>query len=51
MAILQDLLDIEKAVLGAVNDLADDASDVVVSTLKGAAEGIRNVIDAVKGED
>lgn len=51
MAVLNDLVEVEKAILGAVGDLADTASDAVVATLKAAAEAVRGVIETVGGKE
>jgi len=51
MAVVKDLIKVEKAILDAIGELAGAASDVVVGALKGAAEVVHNVIDTVAGDD
>lgn len=51
MAILEDLVDVEKSILGAVSALADTASEAVVNTLKAAADSVRAVIETVGGSE
>lgn len=50
MSILGSLLEIEKALLGAVGEVADAAGDAVAATVRGAATAVREVIDTVGGE-
>lgn len=49
MAIVQDLLEVEKAVLDAAGEVADTAADTVKAGLEAAAQTLRNVIEAVTG--
>lgn len=51
MSILSSLLEVEKSLLGAVEDVAGSAGDAVAAVLRGAATAVREVIDTVGGEE
>jgi hypothetical protein len=51
MSILQELLDVEKAILGAIEEGADVVGDTVKAGLEGAATAVRQVIDTLGGSD
>jgi hypothetical protein len=49
-SVLENLVKVEKAILGALGELADTASDAVVAGLNAAASAVRTVIESVTGE-
>lgn len=50
MSILDELIKVEKGILDALGELGGAAGDAVTGTLKGAAEAVHAVIDAVAGD-
>lgn len=49
-SLLADLVKVEKAILDAVGELAETASDTVVAGLKAAADAVHTVIESVGGK-